>query len=1011
MRKIEPLKSKIANLQPGDSFEKKILDSPLSNTSSRCAQTFLELVLTVSTSFINLPIDQTDAGVNDALRLVGDFAQADRSYVFQLSQNGHTMDNTHEWCARSIDSRMHQLQDIPVSIFPWFHERICRGEVVRVPDVSQLPPEAQAEKTEWQKEKIRSIINVPIVCRGTLVGFIGCDAVREKKTWSDDTVSLLRVMGEIFANALERKSSMESLKESEGRYRTLFENANDAIFLMKEDTFIDCNSETLRMFACAKDEIVGQPPYIFSPPTQPDGRNSKEKALEKIYAALFGYPQRFEWQHCCLDGTPLDTEVSLNRVELGGKTFVQAIVRDVSRRKLAEAALRRSEEKYRSIFENAIEGIFQSTPDGRYLSANPSLAKMYGYESAEAMIADTSDLKEQYVNPEDRDKLKAIIEENGYAEGFEVQMIRKDGSKIWVSMTARAVRDESGKIVCYEGTSEDITTRKEMGQLLKNERETFYGILQKAPYGAALIDRDGRYLFINPEFTSITGYELEDIPTGKEWYAKAFPDERDRSHAIETWKKDRKDINARGLNKTFNVVCKNKSTKEIEFRPAILDDGRLITMLVDITDRKRTEEALRDSENYLKTIFNYMQMGMVIVDQEDHTIVDVNPTASNMIGADIMSIVGSEWHNYICPVERSNRPIADLGKPIDNAESYLKKADGKMMPIIKTVIPITVKGRRYLLESFIDITERKRSEEVIQESEKKYRALFEGSRDAIYIAATDGQLIDANQAFLDLFGYSREEILLSNAKQVYASVEDRKIFKQAIQERGFIRDFEMQLLKRDGTIMDCLLSVTTKRGEGGKIVEYNGIVRDITAYKKAQQMIHHMAYHDPLTGLPNRALFNDRLNIAIARSQRNGKKIAVMMLDVDKFKNINDKYGHETGDKLLKSVADRIGGVLRKSDTIARMGGDEFLIIVPEMENVKDVMAVAQKILTLFQTPFDCNGFQLRSSTSIGVAMYPEDGDNGEMLIRCADIAMYSVKAKGGNSFCVYVTESENKQV
>jgi diguanylate cyclase (GGDEF)-like protein len=211
--------------------------------------------------------------------------------------------------------------------------------------------------------------------------------------------------------------------------------------------------------------------------------------------------------------------------------------------------------------------------------------------------------------------------------------------------------------------------------------------------------------------------------------------------------------------------------------------------------------------------------------------------------------------------------------------------------------------------------------------------------------------------------------------------------------------------------MDCLLSVTTKKGEDGKIVEYNGIVRDITAYKKAQEMIHHMAYHDPLTGLPNRILLNDRLNMAIARAQRGGKKIAVMMLDIDKFKGINDQYGHEAGDKLLKTVADRLGNALRKSDTIARMGGDEFIVIVPEMEKSADVSVVVQKILKTFSTPFDCNGFKLPSSTSIGVAMYPEDGDNGEALIRCADIAMYSVKARGGNNFCIYVPEIEDKQV
>jgi len=515
---------------------------------------------------------------------------------------------------------------------------------------------------------------------------------------------------------------------------------------------------------------------------------------------------------------------------------------------MAEEALRKSEQKYLSIFENAIEGIFQTTPEGRYLSVNPAFARMYGYDSPEDMISAITDLQGQYIDPEDRNRLKALLEKNGYVEGFETQLYRKDGSKIWISMNSRVVLDETGKIVCYEGTSEHITTRKEIEQLLKSERETFYGILQKAPYGAALVDRDGRYLFVNPEFTSITGYTLEDIPTGKEWYAKAFPDERYRRYAIELWKKDKKNIKDRGgLNKTFNVVCKDKTTKEIEFRPALLDDGRAIVMLVDITERKQTEEALRASEDYLKTIFNYMQIGMIIIDPESHTIVDVNSAGADMVGADIMNIVDLECHSFICPAERGKCPVTDLKQTVDNEEKILIRKDGQKVPVIKTVVPVTVKGRRYLLESFIDITERKRSEQALQENEKKYRSLFEGSRDAIYMTASDGQLMDANQAFLELFGYSREEIVHSNAKQVYVTAKDRNIFKQTMHERGSIRDFEMQLQKKDGSIMDCLLSVTTKRGEDGKIIEYNGIVRDITAYKKAQEMIHHMAYHDPLS--------------------------------------------------------------------------------------------------------------------------------------------------------------------
>jgi PAS domain S-box-containing protein/putative nucleotidyltransferase with HDIG domain len=269
-----------------------------------------------------------------------------------------------------------------------------------------------------------------------------------------------------------RKEAEKALTESELKYRTLFESANDAIFLMEEEFFIDCNQKTLDMFHCTRDQIIGKPPYIFSPPLQPDGRDSKEGALDRIRAAMAGRPQFFEWRHCWHDGTPFDAEVSLNTVTLGKETFLQAIVRDINKRKEAEEALQKSERKFRSIFENAVEGIYQTTPDGRFLSVNPAFARMIGYDSPEEVIEKITDVARQgYVTPQDRDRFKEELQARGMTEGFEIEHYRKDGSKIWVSINARAVKDEEGRVLYYEGTMEDITSRKRAKEQLKLSTE------------------------------------------------------------------------------------------------------------------------------------------------------------------------------------------------------------------------------------------------------------------------------------------------------------------------------------------------------------------------------------------------------------------------------------------------------------------------------------------------------------------------------------------------------------
>jgi diguanylate cyclase (GGDEF)-like protein len=177
---------------------------------------------------------------------------------------------------------------------------------------------------------------------------------------------------------------------------------------------------------------------------------------------------------------------------------------------------------------------------------------------------------------------------------------------------------------------------------------------------------------------------------------------------------------------------------------------------------------------------------------------------------------------------------------------------------------------------------------------------------------------------------------------------------------------------------------------------------EVAKLKRTEEAIKQLAYHDSLTGLPNRRLFNDRLDVAIAYAQRNRHKLAMLLLDLDQFKDVNDTLGHSVGDKLLKAVSERLINILRKSDTVARMGGDEFMLMLPEMALEEDAAKVAAKILNAFQDPFVFEGYELRITTSIGIAIYPHDGEDSDTLVKNADIAMYCAKEQGRHKYQYY---------
>jgi diguanylate cyclase (GGDEF)-like protein/PAS domain S-box-containing protein len=285
--------------------------------------------------------------------------------------------------------------------------------------------------------------------------------------------------------------------------------------------------------------------------------------------------------------------------------------------------------------------------------------------------------------------------------------------------------------------------------------------------------------------------------------------------------------------------------------------------------------------------------------------------------------------------------------------------------------------------------------------QKKLRNIIASIRTEVIMVVDSRRRIQMVNESVNIFGFSPEEVINKTTDLLYL---DRRVDKNYPDE---IRDSLNKIgfhigeaigRKRTGENFPLEIMTALIKGSEGVVV----VIRDITERKQTEEKIRQMAYHDSLTGLPNRKLFSDRLNIAISQAQRNQKKVGIAMLDLDHFKDINDTLGHDMGDLILKGTADRLNAALRKADTIARFGGDEFVLILPDLETIEDAIQVAQKIVDSFCKPFLIDTHQLVVTTSIGIAVYPDDGTDDDILLRNADIAMYQAKQAGRARYEIY---------
>jgi diguanylate cyclase (GGDEF)-like protein/PAS domain S-box-containing protein len=350
-------------------------------------------------------------------------------------------------------------------------------------------------------------------------------------------------------------------------------------------------------------------------------------------------------------------------------------------------------------------------------------------------------------------------------------------------------------------------------------------------------------------------------------------------------------------------------------------------------------------------------------------------------------------------------------RAVVDVEYRLVRTDGAVVWVWdRSVGVVDVDGRIVAIEGLVqDITERKRTFQALQDAERRYRSVFENAIEGIFRTSPTGKYLVVNPALAHMYGYDSPDELTQTVRnigvQVYVDPQRRQEFARVMREQGMVVGFESEVRRRDGTTIWISENARAVEDESGNVQYYEGTAEDVTERKRYQARIEWQANYDTLTGLANRSLLHDRLERAILSATGHHDQIAVVFVDLDRFKLINDTLGHQVGDELLKTMAQRISGCVRESDTVARIGGDEFVLLLGAGPGKESVAHRLELLLAAVAQPWATPQGEFQVTCSIGVALYPEDGSDAATLLKHADTALYQAKDHGRNRFRFFTSE------
>jgi diguanylate cyclase (GGDEF)-like protein/PAS domain S-box-containing protein len=425
--------------------------------------------------------------------------------------------------------------------------------------------------------------------------------------------------------------------------------------------------------------------------------------------------------------------------------------------------------------------------------------------------------------------------------------------------------------------------------------------------------------------------------------------------------------------------------------------------------RRQAESAAESALRRLVRAVETVGIGITVTDVQGK-IVYTNPAEARMHGYTTEELVGKSAHVLAPPPARQGVAPQRLAALKGwRRESFNVRKDGTLFPVqlVSDVVTDASGTPIGIVTCCVDISDRQQAEAAQRASGARYRKLFERNLAGVYRATAEGAILECNDALARILGWSsQEEVRGRKVADFYFRKRDLKRVMDDLYRLGTLAGHEIELRRRDGSPA-WVLANASLIDEGGGPAVVEGTLVDITLRKLARRQLEFQAHHDALTGLPNRALLEQRLAVALRHAERSDGGLAVLFLDVDRLKTINDTLGHDAGDALLRGLAERLTRLLRREDTVARVGGDEFVVLLPAVRTRQEAAGVAQKILSTLASPFQVEGHEVDVTSSLGIALFPEDGGDAATLRRRADGALYRAKQLGRNSYRFSTEDSD----